>query len=172
MLIHDNDRDHDNDIDVENDRDHDKDVCVDNEESLHVFLSSAFGPEVDFTYISTRHPTITTPIFQNYTVSESPREIESPKKVVFHPKLYLYAVYFCHFVVTETKTFKLQLDGDITGDKVDALVVCHMDISGWSSDHSAFREFGIKHGDALCHVFPQGNHVWINQPSAVDVSAE
>ncbi|KAK8485494.1 hypothetical protein V6N13_133342 [Hibiscus sabdariffa] len=107
---------------------------------------------------------MTTPIFQNYTV------LESPKKVACHPMPYLYAVYFCHFDAIGTKTFKLQLAGDITGDKVDAIVVCHMDTSGWSSDHAVFRMFGMKHGDALCLVFFEGNLVWIDQPSTIAVS--
>ncbi|TYI73324.1 hypothetical protein E1A91_D07G122300v1 [Gossypium mustelinum] len=145
-------------------------ICATSLESLLDFLSNAFGPDVDFKFISTRHPTITTPIFQNYTVLESPREIESPKKVACHPMPYLYAVHFCHFDATETKAFRLQLVGDISGDKVDALVVCHMDTSGWSTDHAAFRMLGIKQGNAVCHVFSQGNLVWI-QPPVVTVSA-
>ncbi|KAK8663642.1 hypothetical protein V6N13_083451 [Hibiscus sabdariffa] len=105
-------------------------------------------------------------------VSELPQEIDSQKKVACHPMPYLYAVYFCHiFEATETKDFKLQLVGDITGDKVDALVVCHMDTSGWSSDHVVFRMLGIKHGGALCHVFSQGNLVLIDEASAIAVSA-
>ncbi|XP_039066885.1 BURP domain-containing protein BNM2A-like [Hibiscus syriacus] len=140
-------------------------------ESLHGFLSNAFGPKVDFMFISTRHPTMTTPIFQNYTVLETPREIESPNKVACHPIPYLYAVYFCHFDATETRVFKLKLAGEITGDEVEAVVVCHMDTSGWSSDHDAFRMLGVKRGDAVCHVFSQGNLVWINQPLTISVSA-
>ncbi|KAK8485491.1 hypothetical protein V6N11_074103 [Hibiscus sabdariffa] len=146
-------------------------VCATSLESLHGFLSNVFGPDVDFKSLSTRHPTMTTPILQNYTVLESPREIESPKKVACHPMPYLYAVYFCHFDATETKAFKFQLVGDITGDKVDAVVLSHMDTSGWSSDHVAFRMLGIKLGDVVCHVFSQGNVVWINQPSANTVRA-
>ncbi|KAE8718278.1 hypothetical protein F3Y22_tig00110015pilonHSYRG00051 [Hibiscus syriacus] len=146
-------------------------ICATSLESLHGFLSNAFGPKVDFMFISTRHPTMTTPIFQNYTVLESPREIESPNKVACHPMPYLYAVYFCHFDATETRVFKLKLAGEITGDEVEAVVVCHMDTSGWSSDHDAFRMLRVKRGDAVCHVFSQGNLVWINQPSTIGVSA-
>ncbi|KAL4386804.1 hypothetical protein GQ457_09G012980 [Hibiscus cannabinus] len=147
-------------------------ICATSLESLHGFLNNAFGPEVGINLMSTTHPTITTPIFQNYTVSELPQEIDSQKKVACHPMPYLYAVYFCHiFEASETKAFKLQLVGDITGDKVDALVVCHMDTSGWSSDHVVFRMLGIKHGGALCHVFSQGNLVLIDEASAIAVSA-
>ncbi|XVE66662.1 hypothetical protein DITRI_Ditri08aG0096400 [Diplodiscus trichospermus] len=141
-------------------------ICATSLESLHGFLRKAFGPEVDFKFISTSFPTITTPILQNYTVLEPPREIQSAKKVACHPLPYLYAIYFCHFDATETKTFKLPLVGDVTGDKVDAIVVCHMDTSGWSSSHIAFSMLGIKHGNSVCHVFPQGNIVWI-QPSPI-----
>ncbi|KAK8558263.1 hypothetical protein V6N13_038736 [Hibiscus sabdariffa] len=122
-------------------------LCVTSLESLYGFLSKVFGPEIDFKLLSTRHPTMTTPIFQNYT-----------------------AVYFCHFDAIGTRSFKLQLVGDSTGDEVDALVVCHMDTSGWSFDHAVFRVFGMKHGDALCHVLFEGSLVWINQSSAIDVS--
>ena len=140
-------------------------ICATSLESLHGFLRKAFGPEVDFKFISTSHPTITTPILQNYTVLESPREIQSAKKVACHPLPYLYAIYFCHFDATETKAFKFPVIGD-SGDKVDAIVVCHMDTSGWSSNHVAFRMIGIKHGNSVCHVFAQGNIVWI-QPSPI-----
>ncbi|XVF01451.1 hypothetical protein REPUB_Repub04eG0090400 [Reevesia pubescens] len=141
-------------------------ICATSFESLHGFLRKAFGPEVDFKFISTSHPTITTPTLQNYTVLEPPREIQSAKKVACHPLPYLYAIYFCHFDATETKTFKLPLVGD-SGDKVEALVVCHMDTSGWSSNHVAFRMLGIKHGNSVCHVFAQGNLVYIQQPSPI-----
>ncbi|XWS54618.1 hypothetical protein CRYUN_Cryun10bG0104200 [Craigia yunnanensis] len=140
-------------------------ICATTSESLHGFLRKAFGPEVDFKFISTSHPTITTPILQNYTVLEPPREIQSAKKVACHPLPYIYAIYVCHFDATETKAFKLPLVGD-SGDKVDAIVVCHMDTSGWSSNHVAFRMLGIKLGISVCHVFPQGNIVWI-QPSPI-----
>ncbi|XVF67356.1 hypothetical protein PTKIN_Ptkin10aG0114500 [Pterospermum kingtungense] len=139
-------------------------ICATSLQTLHGFLRKAFGPEVDFKFISTSHPNITSPILQNYTVLEPPREIQSAKKVACHPMPYLYAVYFCHYDATETKVFKLPLVGDSTGDKVEALVVCHMDTSGWSSNHIAFRSLGFKHGSSVCHVFAQGNIVWI-QPS-------
>ncbi|XP_022749129.1 BURP domain-containing protein 11-like isoform X2 [Durio zibethinus] len=140
-------------------------ICATSLESLLGFLRKAFEPEVDFKFITTSHPTITTPTLQNYTVLEPPREIQSAKKVACHPLPYLYAIYFCHFDASETKAFKLSLVGD-SGDKVDAVVVCHMDTSGWSSDHISFRMLGIKQGNSICHVFAEGNMVWI-QPSPI-----
>ncbi|OMO63442.1 hypothetical protein COLO4_32436 [Corchorus olitorius] len=139
-------------------------ICATSLESLFGFLRSVFGPEADFKYISTKHPTITTPILQSYRVLEAPREVESAKKVACHPMPYVYAIYFCHFDATETKAFKLKLVGDTTGDMIDAVVVCHMDTSGWSSNHMAFGMLGINPGDPVCHVFSQGNIVWIQTP--------
>ncbi|XWS54620.1 hypothetical protein CRYUN_Cryun10bG0104400 [Craigia yunnanensis] len=143
-------------------------ICATSLESLLGFLRKAFGPEVDFKFISTSHPTITTPILQNYTVLEPPREIQSAKKVACHPNPYLYAVYFCHIDANyQTKAFKLSLVGD-SGDKVEALVVCHMDTSAFNSDHIAFRLLGIKKGNSFCHVFREGDIVWI-QPSPIAI---
>ncbi|XVF67359.1 hypothetical protein PTKIN_Ptkin10aG0114700 [Pterospermum kingtungense] len=145
-------------------------ICATSLESIHGFLRKAFGPDVDFEYIATSHPTITTPILQNYTVLEPPREIQSAKKVPCHPRPYLYAIYSCHIDANyRTKAFKLPLVGD-SGDKVEALVVCHMDTSALSSNHPAFHLLGIKKGDSFCHVFHQGDIVWIQPSTSSSIS--
>ncbi|XWS30796.1 hypothetical protein CRYUN_Cryun23aG0020700 [Craigia yunnanensis] len=135
-------------------------ICVASSESMLEFLRNAFGPEADFKVISTTHPTMVTSILQSYIVLEPPREIESPKKVACHPLPYLYAIYMCHFDATETKVFKVPLVGD-NGDKVDALIVCHMDTSAWSPKHVAFSLLGTKPGIPVCHAFSEGHGVWI-----------
>ncbi|XP_007033073.2 PREDICTED: uncharacterized protein LOC18601917 [Theobroma cacao] len=134
-------------------------ICSTSSESMLEFLKNAFG-EANFKLISTSHPTMTTPILQSYTILEPPREIESPKKVACHPLQYLYAIYMCHYDATETKIFKVPLVGD-NGDKVDALIVCHMDTSAWSPKHTAFSLLGTKPGIPVCHAFSEGHGVWI-----------
>lgn len=141
-------------------------ICATSLESMFDFLRKSFGSTGDvddLKYITTNHPTLKTPILQNYTVLEPPREIQSGKKAGCHHMPYLnYAVYFCHYdSSTETKAFKLRLVGDSSGDEVDALVVCHMDTSGWSPNHVAFRMLGMKHGNSVCHLFRQGDIIWI-----------
>ncbi|OMO55550.1 hypothetical protein CCACVL1_27191 [Corchorus capsularis] len=143
-------------------------ICATSSESMLEFLKNAFG-EADFQLISTSHPTMTTPILQSYTVMGPPREIESPRKVACHPEPYLYTIYMCHYDETETKLFKVPLVGD-NGDKVDALIVCHMDTSAWSPKHAAFSLLGTKPGIPVCHVFTEGHGVWI-QSSTKNVAA-
>ncbi|XVF20647.1 hypothetical protein REPUB_Repub12eG0019400 [Reevesia pubescens] len=135
-------------------------ICATSPESMLEFLRNAFGPEIDLKLISTSHPTMIKPILQSYTVSEPPQEIESTKKVACHPLPYLYAIYMCHYDATETKVFKVPLVGD-NGDKVDALIVCHMDTSAWSPKHAAFSLLGTKPGIPVCHAFSEGHGVWI-----------
>ncbi|XVF71466.1 hypothetical protein PTKIN_Ptkin12aG0039700 [Pterospermum kingtungense] len=141
-------------------------ICATSSESMHEFLRNAFGPEANFKLITTSHPAMTTPTLQSYTVLGAPREIESPKKVACHPLPYLYAIYMCHFDVTETRIYKVPLVGD-NGDKVDALIVCHMDTSAWSPKHTAFSLLGTKPGIPVCHAFTDGHGVWIQSSSPV-----
>ncbi|MFQ6625766.1 hypothetical protein Gotur_005759, partial [Gossypium turneri] len=135
-------------------------ICATSLESMLEFVRNALGPDVDFELISTNHPTMTTPILQSYTITEPPREIKSPKKVACHPLPYLYTIYMCHYDTYETKIFKVALVGD-NGDKVDALIVCHIDTSAWSPKHVAFSLLGTKPGIPVCHTFTEGHGVWI-----------
>nr|KJB23059.1 hypothetical protein B456_004G078900 [Gossypium raimondii] len=135
-------------------------ICATSLESMLEFVRNALGPDVDFELISTSHPTMTTPILQSYTITEPPREIKSPKKVACHPLPYLYTIYMCHYDTYKTKIFKVALVGD-NGDKVDALIVCHIDTSAWSPKHVAFSLLGTKPGIPVCHTFTEGHGVWI-----------
>ncbi|KAE8662444.1 putative Organ-specific protein S2 [Hibiscus syriacus] len=120
-------------------------ICATSSESMLEFVRNAFGADVDFELVSTSHPTMTTQTLQSYTIMEPPREIESPEKVACHPLPYLYAVYMCHYDAFETKIFKVALVGE-NGDKVDTLIVCHLDTSTWSPKHAAFSLLGTKPG--------------------------
>ncbi|GMI83737.1 unknown seed protein like 1 [Hibiscus trionum] len=141
-------------------------ICATSLESMIGFVEKAFGPEVDFEFVTTTHPTITTPIIQSYTVLEAPLEIRSAKKVACHPFPYFYAVYFCHSDPNYgTKAFKVRLVAESTGDEVEAVVVCHLDSKSLRSDHLVFRMLGIEKGGSFCHVFRQGDIVWIQKTS-------
>ncbi|KAK8624823.1 hypothetical protein V6N13_089709 [Hibiscus sabdariffa] len=141
-------------------------ICATSLDSMLGFLEKSFGPGVDFEFVTTTHSTITTPIFQSYTVLEAPSEIRSAKKVPCHPFPYFYAVYFCHSDPGYgTKAFKLRLAAESSGDEVEAVVVCHMDSKDLSSDHLVFRMLGIEKGSSFCHVFRQGDLVWIQKTS-------
>ncbi|MBA0782657.1 hypothetical protein Gotri_000507, partial [Gossypium trilobum] len=103
----------------------------------------------------------------NYTVLEPPVEIVSVKKVPCHPFPYFYAIYFCHTDLNyETRAFKLRLVGDGSGDEVEAVIVCHLDSKNLSSDHLVFRMLGVEKGSSYCHVFRQGDILWIQQQTS------
>ncbi|MBA0878550.1 hypothetical protein Goshw_010414 [Gossypium schwendimanii] len=142
-------------------------ICATSLDSMLGFVKKAFGPDVDFKFITTTHPTLTTPVFQNYTVLEPPVEIVSVKKVPCHPFPYFYAIYFCHTDLNyETRAFKLRLVGDGSGDEVEAVIVCHLDSKNLSSDHLVFRMLGVEKGSSYCHVFRQGDILWIQQQTS------
>ncbi|KAE8729614.1 hypothetical protein F3Y22_tig00003507pilonHSYRG00188 [Hibiscus syriacus] len=139
-------------------------ICATSLDSMVGFVEKAFGPGVGFEFVTTTHPTITTPMIQSYTVLEAPVEIRSGKIVPCHPFPYFYAVYFCHSDPNYgTKAFKLRLAAESGGDEVEAVVVCHLDSKNLSSDHIVFRMLGIEKGGSFCHVFRQGDLVWIQK---------
>ncbi|KAK2383482.1 BURP domain-containing protein BNM2A [Trifolium repens] len=56
----------------------------------------------------------------------------------------------------------LVLLGGENGDKVEAMVVCHMDTSQWSPSHVSFQVLGVTPGSSsVCHFFPADNYIWV-----------
>ncbi|XVF67701.1 hypothetical protein PTKIN_Ptkin10aG0142800 [Pterospermum kingtungense] len=79
------------------------------------------------------------------------KEVTAPKMMACHNMPYAYAVYLCHAQKTETKVFKVLLEGE-SGEKVDAVFVCHMDTSKWDQSHVSFALLGVKPGvRRICH---------------------
>lgn len=136
-------------------------LCATSLESMLDFTREAFGLEVDFSVVTTTYLTNLSTSFQNYTILEVPKEILAPKMVACHTMPYPYAVYYCHYQESENKVYKILLGGE-TGDKVEAIAVCHMDTSQWSHNHVSFQVLKIKPGTLpVCHFFPAENLVWI-----------
>ncbi|KAK7244408.1 hypothetical protein RIF29_39229 [Crotalaria pallida] len=55
---------------------------------------------------------------------------------------------------SKNKVYKISLVGD-NGDKVEAMVVCHLDTSQWGASHVSFQVLGVKSGSSsVCHFFP------------------
>ncbi|XP_062111724.1 BURP domain-containing protein 3-like [Humulus lupulus] len=115
--------------------------------------------------LSTTHPTMATAVMQNYTVLEVPKEVLAPKMVVCHPVPYPYDVFFCHHFGTETKVFQATFGGK-NGNNVEAVIICHMDISYWDPDHILFQLLRVKPGvsSPVCHFLPTNHLVWIPSP--------
>ncbi|KAK4774576.1 hypothetical protein SAY86_009511 [Trapa natans] len=111
------------------------------------------------TYISMKK---TAKALQNYTVLETPKQIEARRMIGCHTMPYPYAVYYCHIQLqSETRLFQVALGGAEV-DRIDALAACHMDTSRWDRDHVSFKVLHIEPGSApVCHFFPVDNLVWV-----------
>ncbi|KAJ1378856.1 BURP domain [Sesbania bispinosa] len=140
--------------------------CANSLESMLDFVDKIIGSEyVKYNILTTSHPSTSAIPLQKYTILEVSQDIDAPKWVACHPLPYSYAVYYCHFIATGSKVFKVSLGGE-NGDKMEALGICHLDTSDWSPDHILFKQLGIKPGKApVCHYFPVKHLMWVPQPS-------
>ncbi|GAB4837924.1 hypothetical protein Ancab_027452 [Ancistrocladus abbreviatus] len=137
--------------------------CATSLESMLDFVRSVLGTETKFQALATTMPhlgNLASSVPQYYTILDVPEEILAPKMVACHTMPYPYAVFYCHYQVTESRVFKVLLGGE-KGDRVNAVAVCHMDTSQWSHNHVSFLVLGIKAGSSpVCHFFPADNLVW------------
>lgn len=120
------------------------------------------GTQNDIRVLSTTQTdTHSDALVRKYTITGI-LEIDAPKMVACHTMPYPYAVFYCHYQESESKVFRVSL---VNGDdhKVDAVAVCHMDTSGWSRNHVAFKVLGIEPGTVpVCHFFPADNFVCVS----------
>ncbi|KAJ7978380.1 BURP domain-containing protein [Quillaja saponaria] len=141
--------------------------CATSLESMLDFADSIFGMISQFKVVSTSYLTKSPTTFQNYSLLDIPEEISAPKMVACHTMPYPYAVFYCHSQESENKVFKVSLGGD-NGDRVKAVVVCHLDTSNWGHNHVSFRVLGIEPGTSpVCHFFPADNLVYVLKSTSV-----
>ncbi|QHN99146.1 Protein RAFTIN 1A [Arachis hypogaea] len=142
-------------------------ICANSLESMLEFVHNIIGSEEKHN-IHTTSPSSGAPL-QEYTILKISEDIYAPKWVACHPLPYPYGVYYCHFISTGTRVFKVLLDGE-NGDKVEALGVCHLDTSDWSPNHILFKQLGFMPGEApVYHFFPVKHLMWVPQPSTATV---
>ncbi|MED6193297.1 hypothetical protein PIB30_018045 [Stylosanthes scabra] len=142
-------------------------ICATSLESMLEFVNNIIGSEEKHEILTTRTspPSASGAPLQKYSIMEVSEDIYAPKWVACHPVPYPYAVYFCHFISTGTRVFKVLLGGE-NGDKVEALGVCHLDTSDWSPNHILFKQLGFMPGEApVCHFFPVKHLMWVPQSS-------
>ncbi|KAJ7967346.1 BURP domain protein [Quillaja saponaria] len=141
-------------------------ICVTSLESMLEFVNSIIGSKDKTNILTTSYPTMSSSAnLQNYTILEVSKDAYAPKWVACHPLPYAYAVYYCHFINTGTKVFKVLLGGE-NGDNVEALGVCHLDTSDWDPEHVLFQQLGFKAGEApVCHFFPVKHLMWVPLPT-------
>ncbi|XP_028767883.1 BURP domain-containing protein BNM2C-like [Neltuma alba] len=140
-------------------------VCVSSSESMIDFVRSIIGSDSQLDILTTTLPATSNVPLQNFTVLEISPDIYAPKWVACHPLPYPYAVFYCHFISSGTKVFKVKL-GSENGEQMEALGVCHLDTSEWSPDHILFEQLGFRPGEApVCHFFPMKHLMWVPLPS-------
>lgn len=150
--------------------------CATSLESMLDSAVSIFGTDTPFEVLATDYlsePSSSSSyhsLLQNYTVSDEPRVIWTPKMVACHTLPYPYTVFYCHSQKSDNKLFKVSLYGD-NGEKIDAAAVCHMDTSKWDPKNVAFQVLKTEPGlfSPVCHFFPQDNLVWIASSSSSSV---
>ncbi|KAK7283490.1 hypothetical protein RIF29_13041 [Crotalaria pallida] len=138
------------------------------------FCATSYESMLDFTHriigltsdevqsFATLHITKSSVTFQNYTISEILMAIPTTNKMVAcHTMPYPYAVFYCHSQESGNRVYRVLLDGD-NGDKVEAMVVCHLDTSQWTPSHVSFQVLGVTPGSSsVCHFFPADHLIWV-----------
>ncbi|XP_062076727.1 BURP domain-containing protein 6-like [Humulus lupulus] len=145
-------------------------LCVTSFDSMAEFVRGVFGLAGlghGFTFLTTLFDNGSNTRYQNYTILEDLREIPIPKMVACHLMEFPYAVYGCHIMAKDRKLYKMSLSGQ-NGDRVETIVVCHLDTSEWEPEHPSFKVLGFGPGmGPVCHFFSEHDFVWI--PSSISV---
>ncbi|XP_054786305.1 BURP domain-containing protein 9-like [Prosopis cineraria] len=140
-------------------------VCVSSLESMIDFVRSIMGSDSQLDILTTTLPAASSVPLQNLTVLEISPDIYAPKWVACHPLPYHYAVFYCHFIDSGSKIFRVRLRSE-SGEQMEALGMCHLDTSEWSPDLIFLQQMGIKPGEApVCHFFPVKHLMWVPLPS-------
>lgn len=138
-------------------------TCPTSWDSMLDFAERILGPD-KVEILSTKHITRSSGVLQKYTIVKI-EENPVSKMVACHTMPYPYAVFYCHYQDSQSRVFRVSLTGE-SGDRVEAVAVCHMDTSQWSKKHVSFKVLGIEPGSSpVCHFFPADNFVCV--PSSV-----
>ncbi|KAK7310641.1 hypothetical protein RJT34_08263 [Clitoria ternatea] len=135
--------------------------CATSLESMLDFTHRILGLTSEIQSFATLHQTKSSVNFQNYTIMETLMQIPAPKMVACHTMPYPYAVFYCHSQESGNRVYRVSLVGD-NGDRVEAMVVCHLDTSQWAPNHVSFQVLGITPGSSsVCHFFPADHLIWL-----------
>ncbi|KAL9296429.1 hypothetical protein ACSQ67_022325 [Phaseolus vulgaris] len=136
--------------------------CATSLESMLDFTQTILGFTHDLQVLTTSHLTKSSVTFQNYTL-ENIVEIPASKMVACHTMPYPYTVFYCHSQESENKIYRVGLGGE-NGDRVEAMVVCHMDTSQWGHSHVSFQVLKVEPGTtSVCHFFPADNLILVQK---------
>ncbi|XP_058760266.1 BURP domain-containing protein BNM2A-like [Vicia villosa] len=144
-------------------------ICANSVESMHEFVNTIIGPETKYIVLTTSNPSPSATPLQKYTIMGISHDINAPIWVSCHPLPHPYAIYYCHYIATGTRVFKVSLVGDVNGDKMEALGgMCHLDTSDWNPNHMIFKKLRVNPGKdtPVCHFFSINHLLWVPPQSS------
>uniref|UniRef100_A0A9I9DMY0 BURP domain-containing protein n=1 Tax=Cucumis melo TaxID=3656 RepID=A0A9I9DMY0_CUCME len=136
--------------------------CATSLESLYFSTRGFFGFYGSVKAEATVYPKNFKTELQNYTILEEPTKILASRILSCHLMPYPYLVLYCHSQVSDNVLYKVIVEGE-NGDRVESLAICHVDTSGWDSDHVVFRVLNVEPGESsVCHFYPKDNIVFVS----------
>jgi hypothetical protein len=134
--------------------------CPTSEKAMAKFVSSLLGQNVELLtskVISAKASAVSGPVTVVDYHTRSADIEDTP--VVCHSLSFPSQVYYCH-KLSETRVLQATLEA-AEGGRINAVAICHLDTSWWSSKHPAFAALNVKPGTEVCHWTVESTLVWV-----------
>ncbi len=134
--------------------------CPTSEKAMAKFVSSLLGQNVELLtskVISAKASAVSGPVTVVDYHTRSADIEDTP--VVCHSLSFPSQVYYCH-KLSKTRVLQATLEA-AEGGRINAVAVCHLDTSWWSSKHPAFAALNVKPGTEVCHWTVESTLVWV-----------
>ncbi|KAH9540618.1 hypothetical protein CY35_14G014700 [Sphagnum magellanicum] len=134
--------------------------CPTSEKAMAKFVSSLLGQNVELLtskVISAKASAVSGPVTVVDYHTRSADIEDTP--VVCHSLSFPSQVYYCH-KLSKTRVLQATLEAAERG-RINAVAICHLDTSWWSSKHPAFAALNVKPGTEVCHWTVESTLVWV-----------
>ncbi len=134
--------------------------CPTSEKAMAKFVSSLLGQNVELltsTVISAKASAVSGPVTVVDYHTRSADIEDTP--VVCHSLSFPSQVYYCH-KLSKTQVLQATLEAS-EGGRINAVAICHLDTSWWSSKHPAFAALNVQPGTEVCHWTVESTLVWV-----------
>ncbi len=134
--------------------------CPTSEKAMAKFVSSLLGQNVELLtskVISAKASAVRGPVTVVDYHTRSADIEDTP--VVCHSFPFPSQVYYCH-KLSKTRVLQATLEA-AEGGRINAVAICHLDTSWWSSKHPAFAALNVKPGTEVCHWTVESTLVWV-----------
>jgi hypothetical protein len=134
--------------------------CPTSEKAMAKFVSSLLGQNVELLtskVISAEASAVSGPVTVVDYHTRSADIEDTP--VVCHSLSFPSQVYYCH-KLSKTRVLQATLEA-AEGGRINAVAICHLDTSWWSSKHPAFAALNVQPGTEVCHWAAESTLVWV-----------